>query len=180
MYKEVLPRSRKVVSYLRQGRSWSELLGSAMADTAVMPSLLVLDGPSPLLGGTPHFHCYLMHKIVRQAFLDERIVPAIEEAVFADSLQTPWGTLGLLSNANMMWLYPSQRHRPLLDAALRFWDELYAEGGRYSNGSTSGQDLWSLNTNLKFVLANLGIETSTLNAPLPTGGLRALVANLRA
>ena len=180
LYREVLPRCRKVVTGLRSTGGFNDLIGSATADTASVPGLLVLDGPSPLVGGEPNFHCYLLHKILRSALLDEKLAPAVEEQVFITSLQTSWGTLGLLSEANTMWLRSPLRHRPLLKAMLRFWDELYAEGDRYSNGSTCGQDLWSLNTNLKFVLATLGVETSILTAPAPPGELHFLVAKLRA
>lgn len=177
-YKEVLPRCRKIVTGLRRSGCWSDLIGSPMAGTASISGLLLVDGPSPLVGGESNFHCYLLHKVLLTAFLDEKLTPAVEEQIFVASLQTSWGTLGLLSEANTMWLRSPSRHRPLLNATLRFWDELYAEGERYSNGSTCGQDLWSLNTNLKFVLANLGVEMSILTAPFPPCGLHSLVAKL--
>jgi len=99
----------------------------------------------------------------------------IEEQVFTASLQTPWGLLGLLSQTNVIWVYPQQRYQPFLQASILFWDILYQEGNRYSNGSNNGENLWTIHTNLKYVLANLGVSQERLNQPLPSGGLKALL-----
>jgi hypothetical protein len=39
------------------------------------------------------------------------------------------------------------------------------------------QDLWSIPSNLKYVLAYMGISGDDLSAPLPPGGLEELVAH---
>ena len=91
-----------------------------MSDTDKEPGLIVLNGPSPLLGGIPHFHCYLPLTMISEAISQKRLLPDIEGEIFEASLQTAWGVLGFLSPANLMWVYPQERHRPLLQASLNF------------------------------------------------------------
>jgi hypothetical protein len=85
------------------------------------------------------------------------------------------GVLGLMSHDNGPWVWPRERHQPFLAAVLRFWDEFDAVGPRYYfTGRTEG--LWTMPTNLRYVLANMGVPIETLNAPLPPGGPAALLS----
>jgi hypothetical protein len=178
-YREIKPRIRKVVTRLKRGANWDDALGAAdTLDTATTPGLLVLNGPSPLLGGTSHFQCYLPLLVVQEVVSQNQLSGALEEPIFQACLQTPWGTLGLFAPANLMWVYPPKRYRPLLQAALRFWDTLDAEDERYTVGSNDGQRLWSIASNLKYVLANVGIPKSTLNSPLPPEGVADLIRSV--
>lgn len=168
-----------MLTSLACGKTWHEVAGAEdTIDTADRPGLIVLHGPSPILGGSPHFYCYLPLTNILQAVLEERLPSDIEEKVFEASLQTPWGVLGLLSQTNVMWIYPPKRHQPMLTACLQFWDTLNREGDRYTNGSNTGQNLWAEHTNLKYVLANMGISTDVLSAPLPDGGVAALAKGI--
>jgi hypothetical protein len=165
-----------MVTSVKRGRTWSDTVAvGSMIDTTEVPGLLVLNGPSPLIGGASHFQCYLPLLEVEKALIEERLSPDVGKKIFEESLQTAWGTLGLLSPANVMWVASPERYKPLLNAAIQFWDMLYAEGDRYSVGLETGQDLWSIHTNLKYVLANMGISPAILKAPLPMGGLEALI-----
>jgi hypothetical protein len=147
-----------------------------LIDTARYSGLLVLSGPSPLLGGHLHFHCFLPLFVLQKTIDEGRLSTDIEQGIFQASLRTAWGTLGLLSPANRSWVYPKQRHLPLLRAAFQFWETLDAEGERYTVGSASGQSLWSIGSNLKYILANLGVPVSGLNAPLPEEGPASLIS----
>lgn len=170
--KDARRASRSVATKLKKGAAWGEAVQAAAADTSSRPGLLVLHGPSPLLGGQPHFHVY--------ALLDEIIAakaPAeVEETAFAECLQTAWGALSLVSFKNQVWLYPEERHAPFMKAVLGRWDEFEAEGARYSFGSPDGARLWEVHTNVKYVLARMGVPQEALRRPLPGGGLAALVA----
>lgn len=180
LYKDVKFRCRKMVTGLVRGQTWYEVVNSQdTIDTETKSDLIVLHGPNPLLGGSPHFHCYLPLSYVLNASSEGKLPPEIEEEVFEASLQTAWGLLGLLSQTNVMWVYPQKRHQPFLSACIQFWDILVQEGNRYSNGSNTGQSLWTLHTNLKYVLANGGVSTELLNASLPAGGLMALATLVR-
>lgn len=175
LYKDIKSRCRKMATGLKHCQTWNEVINyQDTIDTKTNSGLIVLHGPSPLLGGSPHFHCYLPLSYIFNVSSDRKLPPEIEEELFAASLQTAWGLLGLLSQTNVMWLYPQERHQPFLSACLQFWDIMAQEGNRYSNGSNTGQSLWTVNTNLKYVLANGGVSTEILNAPLPDGGLMAL------
>jgi hypothetical protein len=176
-YKEVNSHLRKRVPRLKREEDWNGLMeAEGHIDTANVPGLLMLSRPNPLLGGDPHFHCYLPHFILLEMIDGGRSPPDSEQEIFEASLRTSWGTLGVLSPANRIWVYPKHRHDPLLRATFRFWETLDAEGERYTVGSATGQRLWSIGSNLKYVMANLGVPTSVLNTPLPEGGPASLVS----
>jgi hypothetical protein len=178
-FAEVRSRCRKALRNAASGVSWNDAFQSSeLADTQDNPGLLVLHGPSPLLATAVLFHCYLPWTMLADAHLRGRLTDLSEEVVFRASLESAWGVLGLLAHANTIWLMPEERRFPFLEAALRFWSTLHGEGGRYSNGSTAGQDLWRLPTNLKFVLANLGAPHAALQADLPSGDLQALIRRI--
>jgi len=56
---------------------------------------------------------------------------------------------------------------------------LEAVGPRYSVGMASGQLLWSLPSNLKYVLANSGIGNADLVSPLSEAGIDGFIEQLR-
>src|SRR5437763_16109790 len=96
-FSSVRSRCRKVLRAVATGETWNDAISAdGITDTQRVPGLLVLHGPSPLLGGEPHYHCYLPWSLLG----DEKLrggLPAIsEEDVFDASLETDWGTLGLL------------------------------------------------------------------------------------
>ena len=179
LYKDVRPLCRKAVTALREGAECDRAIGeSGFLNTATTPGLMVLHGPSPLLGGIECFHCYLFHSLVRSAFLDQKLTKEIEERVFEESLGSAWGVLGLVSEPSLGFLYSKARHRPLLHAALKVWDEFEAEGERFSDGRDWGIDFWSAQANLQYVLIHSGIPDSVIRSFRPKNGLMQLVAQL--
>jgi hypothetical protein len=98
----------------------------------------------------------------------------LEPAVSA-CLSTPWGLLGVLAPVNQIVVYPPHLHRPVLKAAVKHWDALDDVGARYTVGLREGARLWDVTTNLHYVLAQVGVPQSQLRAPLPRGGLAAIV-----
>jgi hypothetical protein len=62
-----------------------------------------------------------------------------------------------------------------LSLTTKWWDVYCAEGPRFAWGSRTG-DLWPLAGGLKSVLRQKGVPANELVAPLPAGGLRALLA----
>lgn len=176
-YKEVLPRCRKMITALKKGRSWEAVVcEEGTLDAQTLPGLLVLDGPTALLGGAPHVQCYLPMRLLRDAVLGGKVTPALESEIFDTSLGTAWGTLGLLSLDSRLLSKEPGRHRLLLEATLRFWPVYEALGARYTAGCNAGEPLWALPTNLKYVLAHMGVSVVTLNSPLPSGGILSLIA----
>jgi hypothetical protein len=175
IYKDVLSNCRKKVTALSRGRTWDEVTSGPFVDTQALPGLIVLHGPSALLGGSPHFHAFTLHMVIQEAFGKGRLQASMVESIFARSLRSAWGLVGLLAQTNMIWAYPEHRHKPVLDACLYFWDSLVGEGARYTCGSATGATLWELHSNLKMVLSNLGVPTPVLNAPLAGGDLRSIL-----
>ena len=63
---------------------------------------------------------------------------------------------------------------------LRWWDELAAEGPRYTIGGNEGAPLWQLPTSIKYCLLREGMPEELARAPVPPGGMAELVAQTRA
>lgn len=164
IYQDVLAHCRQMVTAMKRGVSFDEAIGSKdLLESSSVSGLLVLHGPSPLIGGEPHTHLYLPVSTIDDAILKGRLKRDTEDNVFAACCAHPWGTLTLISPTNLIWLHPQVRHRPFLEACMCHWEELVAEGDRYSLGSPHGQELWEHTTNLKHILARRGIPISELN-----------------
>jgi hypothetical protein len=181
-WQTVKRRMRKVITQLKRGTGLIEVMTrEGMLDPTEHPGMLVMIKSAT--GPVPHFHCFAPWRLASDTLFDMRTEPTVpsqvEEAVFAESLLTPWGILGLLSSDNQGWLIPREWHQPFLYAALAAWDELDAVGPRYFVVG-QGQRLWSVHNNLHYVLANMGVPNDVLGAPLPAGGPRALLRYARA
>lgn len=170
-------RMSKVVAQLKRGTGLIEVMTKdGMVEVGNRQGLLVMTGNRA--GADPNFYCFAPWRQAWEAMFDMRNVPtvpsAIEDAVFAASLETSWSVLGILSADNHPWLISRERRQLFLQAALAVWDELDAVGPRYYS-SLQGRALWAVPNNLHFVLANMGVPKDVLNAPLPPGGPRDLL-----
>ena len=179
-WKTVKARMRRVVTQLQRGVDLVDVMTrDGVLDTADHPGWLVTNGIRQ--GPVASFHCFAPWRLAWDALFDKRTPTApspAEEAVFAASLPVPWGVLGILSSDNQSWLIPRERHHPFLHAVLAVWDELDAVGARYY-WAVQGERLWSLPNNLHYVLANMGVPTEVLRAPLPAEGPRGLLRYAR-
>lgn len=175
-YKGVRPRMRNIVRALAAGKSFSEAMNiDEVIDTRSVSGLFVLSGPSPLLGESSHFQCYLPHLMIYEGLLEGKLSRDLEERVFTESLETDWGTLLFTSYENGFWLKTPERCHRLVDAAARFWDRFEIEGPRYTTGLDEGKPLWSSNTCVHMALARLGVPEDRLGEPLPSGGIGELM-----
>ena len=179
-WKTVKKRMARVVTQLKRGADLVEVMtADGMLDTATTPGMLIITGIQ--VGTVPNFHCFAPWKLAWDAFAaadDSDAFAVVEDAIFEVSLRTLWGVLGLLASENQFWLIPESRHRKLLQAALEVWPELDAVGARYY-GAIQGRRLWDIPNNLKYVMANLGVPTDVLRAPLPPEGPLALLRYVR-
>jgi hypothetical protein len=175
-WKAVKKRMVRVTTQLKRGADLIDVMtADGMFDTATTPGLLSMFGI--ITGRVASFHCFMPWRTLWDAVVDEAnpsVRSPIEDAIFAASLRTSWGVLGLLAHDSQSWLIPASRHRRLLDAALEVWPELDAVGERYAVGGMPRR-LWSVPNNLHFVLANLGTPSEVLRAPLPPEGPRGLL-----
>src|SRR4051812_21301300 len=118
---------RKVVTQLKRGAGLIEMMThEGMLDTAEPSGMIIMI--RSITGPVPHFHCFAPWRLAEDVLRDMRTDPTVrspvEDAVFAESLLTPWGILGILSSDNQGWLIPRERHQPFLHAVLAVWDEL--------------------------------------------------------
>jgi hypothetical protein len=174
LYRDVKRRTARIVNRVPEGADWIALVeAEGFLDTATTPGFILLGGPSPLLGGEPHFQQWLLWVQFRAHWPDWG--NALLEPIFQQSLTRPWSTLGLVAGQNTDWFVPTHRFHPFLHAVRQYWDLFDSVGARYSDGLQTPEPLWSLTTSIKYVLANLGVPGDELDPPMPSGGLAELI-----
>jgi hypothetical protein len=167
---------RRQVTCLIRGGPWIDPDAETLAaDDA--PGLIVLNGPSPLVGGEGNVHAYAPFWEFGKAIDAGRLTLAAAAHAFDDALGAPWSLLGLLSQASYRWLDDADRAQRFLTAMIEQWPALDAVGARYTMGSRDGARLWDLPHLLKYVLAQRGVAQPDLVRPLPPGGLSALLSH---
>jgi hypothetical protein len=174
IYSEVNKEVRKAVNRILKGAPLEEVLGSQdWMDTTEAEGLCIMQGPNPLLGGSPHYQIWLPWSQILNASLKEKISLKQEQEIFDVSLKYSWSVLGLLAQGNQFWLAPPHRHRPFLDGVIKFWVQYQAVGPRFTTGLNTGAELWAIPNTLKYVLANIGVPAEKLSLPLDKGDLKA-------
>jgi hypothetical protein len=173
--KSVAAACRKQVTRLIRGGAWTCDGTETVADRDA-PGLILLNGPSPLLGGEDNVHAYAPFWELGKAIDSGRIALAGAVGAFDAALGAPWSVLGLLSQVNYRWLDDPERAERFLAALIEHWDALDAVGPRYTMGGREGARLWDLPHTLKYVLARRGVAQADLQRALPAGGLAALAA----
>ncbi|BAS58547.1 MULTISPECIES: hypothetical protein [Leptolyngbya] len=186
--KEVRDRCKGLVKQFLKGTSWQEIMNAQeLISTQDHPGLIVLHGPDRMMDSYgSHFHCYRLWEQLKEQQYKGNVTWDMEDEIFNTSLQADWGLLGLLALRNEPWVWyrenlysvedwTTRRCIPIISACLRYWNGIYAEGNRFSNGSATANNLWALPNSLKYVLANLGVPLPVLQSPLPEGGLQAIL-----
>ncbi len=163
-YRDCDARARRAVALVAKGMAFTTAFAGEWVDLASSDEPVVLDGPSPLLGGDPCFHVYLPLAAVFRAIGKHTLPMTMMEAVFTDALTAPWGVLGLCGQANQIWTVPPARGARFLRALVPCWDELLALGRRYTCGSREPSALWSLSYVVRGVLVRHGIDQAELVA----------------
>lgn len=180
LYREVKRRNAKIITQLCRGADWMELVeAGGFLDVETTPGFVMVDGPSPLTGGQPHFQIwplwYEIYGLTASFKGKPRVSKELAQEVFERSLTRPWSTLGLVCYRGLHWLSEKHRYRPFLDAVRHYWELFDSIGPRYSGGLQQGSTLWLAGNSIKYVLANLGMPTDVLRSPLPPGGLFELL-----
>src|SRR5690606_11136550 len=171
-YKDVKREGRRMVTKLRRGVPWAELAGD-MIDTRGVPGMIFVDGPPTGGGLGEHFHMYVPARAIDDA-IPHRLPLDAFVTLFEPAIATLWGFIALLGQS-YPFLRPVEHKKRYLHALVRYWDELDAEGERYSTGASWPKRLWSLPTMLKHCLATLGLPKERCLEPLPPGGIRELI-----
>lgn len=147
--------------------------------------LLILDGPSPLLGKSSgeHFHLF---EGPRQLFEccrksnDHDFTRKMFQGVFRNAHSEPWRVLFLMPRTQwQMFLYSGEKENlaQVVQSTSKYWELLNSVGSKYSAGGTDPNDLWTVSNTLTFCLANLGFTNEQLDQPLPEGSLSRFVAS---
>jgi hypothetical protein len=165
---------RKTSRYLRS-LSDGESMELELVATRSHAGFLVLDDQEGFHAEGQNFQ---MHAIFEVA--DSTRYRDMEPRIFDAVLAHPWGPLALQGSlVILLWF-----HRVIAEASwiaalshtMKWWDVYCAEGPRFANGSRTG-DLWPQAGALQHVLRQNGLPVEELLlAPLPAGGLRALLA----
>jgi hypothetical protein len=176
--REVRSRAQKMVTQLRRGASLLDVVGSEEIDTASFPGLIVIDGPSSLVGGSPHCHVYLPFRLIEDRLLDDHLFFPRRGELRESALSTAWGTLGAIG-PNSDWCREPKYFQPLVDAMLRFWPVFAAAGDRFSYGLDEGTSLWRCATKFHYALAQMGVPLEVLQKPLPPEGLEGVLKYIK-
>jgi hypothetical protein len=176
-YSEVKKRCAQKATELRNGAPF-ERLTSDFLDTSNVSGTLVLEGPVQRFSSGANFCCFALTVAISDEIIQGHMSQEFWEKLHDAGLRYPWVFLGLLGQHSAAFLHRSPSwHLPFLRAAVEFWPVLAAEGARYSFGREP-TDLWSLPTNIRFVLARLGLPIDRLKDPLPQGELSILAGEI--
>jgi hypothetical protein len=157
-YKVCKAAAAKAVTRIVRGTGLCEAFEQeGWVDISRAPGLLILHGPSPILGGDAHCQLYLPLTAIFRAVTERKLAAEDMESIFRQALPTRWGLLSLVAIPNSIWTYPAQRHVPFLQSLVPYWDEFVNEGARYTAGSKTGAHLWTHADTVKGVLVRLGI-----------------------
>lgn len=161
--KEVKSRVSRIVTKLARGASWTDAIAGPEMDTGEGSGLIVLDGPSQLLGGAPHYHVYLPVQEVLYAMLPSRgrLPASMRATLFESFLNDAWSTLALQGRANQTWLSNPYTFQPFLRATLKYWPK-FDDEPRYTAGLHQGSWLWQCNPMIHYVLINMGLPQQAL------------------
>jgi hypothetical protein len=176
-YRDVKAACQRMVTQVRRGTPWHEL-GGEMIDTRQRPGDLIFDGPATL-GPVDHFHLFAPTRVIEQS-VPRRLPPGTLTTLFEPMLATHWGFLAMLGQSGQGVLFPPEHQIRFLQALVRYWPALDAEGARYACFGMSPRRLWELHSSIQYCLCNQGLPSARCDEPLPPGGMAALVAQTRA
>ncbi|MCW3085867.1 MAG: hypothetical protein JWP12_3233 [Bacteroidetes bacterium] len=155
---DVKKRVKQIVNEFSKGKPWDELLGDKFIDTNSSSGLIVIDGPSKLLGNQEHFH---MYTLMRHVLYDSKIPEGSIEKFFSNSIETNWGLLLLLNYQNFACFDgKDQRRKLFLRAANKQFDSLVDIGSRYSSGLPDPKNLAELPNAIYYCLSLQGIDVN--------------------
>jgi hypothetical protein len=161
-------RARKKAKEIVQKNTFDVDFGPLL-DTAEVPGLLLL-GPEnhyPLPG--EQYHCYALTLALTDLGSPSEMLSRVDAWV-RWSLSEPWRLLGVADQDSVSAL--DRDHsllQPYVEAAVRFWPVLKAEGNSYGPFVNEPGGVWKHMRNLRFALANLGIPADRLQTEPPDG-----------
>jgi hypothetical protein len=171
-FAEVSRSAKRVARELQRGAHLQDVVDS-WVDLRDLPGLIVLDGPSKLLGGSPHFHAFALTRAVADSLLP--LTEAKCHGWVDESLREAWSFLGLLGQHGSRFARTA-RDLDLLDAAVAHWSSMTSLGARYSAGLDRGSHAWDAQVAVRGALAGQGVATTHLSPPETGEELAQLVS----
>jgi len=170
--KAVASACKKHIVRFRSGGSWID--AGPLVDVSSAAGLIMLGGPSPLVGGK-NIRLYAPFWEFEKVFSDNGEMVSVGARAFDEALSHVWSMLGLVSQACYSWLKNDERAARFLQSVIDRWAEIASVGCRYTFGLPNGDAFWNLPHLLKYVLARRGVPQSQLVQPLPSGGIADLL-----
>jgi hypothetical protein len=141
---------------------------------------MILDEPQSVLLAGPHFYFDTVASWLLK--LQRRVDPKAWARFYEWALSRPGNLPTALGQTGVAYMFeePSYEHR-FVQAGLKFWADLAAEGPRYVMRVSPGvsQDLWTVPNGIKRAMVDLSGRTDWVDDPLPSGELSGLVEKLR-
>lgn len=176
-YADVKKRVKRVLADLNQGTITYDSLSADMIDTEDNQGLIVLSGPSRIIGASEHFNVYVfMHEYY---FGSAKARDSeFEQELFTKSLESPWGLLLLMGDARLK-CFDSRPDRvaQFIASCYKFRHDLFGAGSRYSIGLAEPIDLSNSINSLNYCLAQSGVDHEMLKTSIRVGGLEELLVN---
>lgn len=164
----VKSRAKKKLKGIAEKGAFEELDCGPCLDTAEVTGLLLV-APERFQLPDEHFHCYALTLAIFDLVPGSRML-ATMDAWMTWSLLEPWRLLGAAEQHTMNALHENRSLlKPYVEAAVRFWPALKAEGKQYGPFMEEPKDVWAVMGNLKYALANLGIDQKELREEPPGG-----------
>jgi hypothetical protein len=104
----VKTRCRKKAKALVEGATWEEL-ASDWLDTSEVPDLLVLEGPSPLMGKQTHFQLFALGRALTEVLAAPTLAD-VKERVFRSALDSPWSLLCFMGQHSSFFVLGAERN----------------------------------------------------------------------
>ena len=176
--RDVKKESLRRIRLFQKGATWAEAMADDLVDVSTLPGLIVLRGPSVLMGFEPHAHIYCPFywawlTLLKQA--DHTTETGRDQYwramsdIFFDAVKTSWGVLGVLGDTTGTWMRASSHQWPYIWAVERDWDELSALGERFTGGSQTRRPLWELASAAYYAVCALGLSAEEVLQVSPQG-----------
>jgi hypothetical protein len=182
--RQVVARSRPIVAAWRDGARLDQAVGP-LVDSDTVSGLVILEHAIPEVDAQPNLHPQPLLAGLRAALFGVSDEDAACQQLFESLLGSAWGTLMLMAAGSIGWFFtpgrppPAHRYAPFARAALDHWPALSSLDGRCIGTVNRPAELWSVQNNLHYVLARMGVPPALTQRPLPEGGIAALLAQAR-
>jgi hypothetical protein len=162
-------RARKLAKLIVKSGDFDAFELEPCLDTSEVDGL-ILAAPEVTPPWLENFHCYALGSaLVNIAGVPDRSILMRDWLLWC--LKEEWRFVFVLGHDSRDGMRTLERSllQQYVDASIRYWPGLVAEGSRFGPSSNDSGDLWDAWTNLKFALANMGVPTKEVIAGSPEG-----------